>query len=129
MSQVRKDKLFLYVSKHTLVLPPHLKKALAEITVLIRIKEEVSVLVLECEAFAVSGDDAICAESSERLILERSATRFTDFGWSLTANTGSSDQLIWEAKLGPFIADGGDKHNLNVCMYANAFHISHYQFL
>jgi len=38
------------------------------------------VLVLVCEAFAVSGNDAICAESSERLILELSATRFTDFG-------------------------------------------------
>lgn len=87
------------------MLPLVLKKALAEITVLIRIKEEVSVLVLECEAFAVSGDDAICAESSERLILELSATRFTDFGWSrLTANTGSSDQpkTIWGAKLGAF---------------------------
>lgn len=63
------------------MLPLLLKKALADITaVLIRIKEEVSVLALECEAFAESGDDAICAESSERLILELSATRFTDFG-------------------------------------------------
>lgn len=74
MSEVREDKIFLYISKRTLVLPPLLKKALAEIAVLIRIKEEVSMLVLECEAFAVSGDDAICAESSEQLILELSAT-------------------------------------------------------
>lgn len=37
-------------------------------------------LALECEAFAESGDDAICAESSEQLILDLSATRFTDFG-------------------------------------------------
>lgn len=76
----REEKVSLYVSKSTLVLPLLLKKALADITVLIRIKEEVSVLALECEAFAESGDDAICAESSERLILELSATRFTDFG-------------------------------------------------
>lgn len=90
-------------------------------------------LVLEWEAFGVSADDAICAESSERLIPDRSVLRFTDFGgWSLTASTWSSDQpktICW-AKYGPFIADWGDKRSLNIaCLYANAFIICDYQFL
>lgn len=133
VTSYKKEKASLFVSKQTLVRPLLLKKVLAEITVLIRIKEEFSVLETKMWGICNERDDAICAKSSEQLILELSATRFTDFGWSrLTVNIGSSDQLktIWWAKLGTFITDGGDKHSLNiVCMYANAFHISHYQFL
>lgn len=51
-----------------------------EIAFLIRIKEGVRQPGLECEAFAMSAADAICAESGEELILALSVVRFnTDF--------------------------------------------------
>ena len=51
-----------------------------EIAVLIRIKEGVRQPGLECEAFAMSAADAICAECGEELILALSVARFnTDF--------------------------------------------------
>lgn len=62
-----------------------------QIAFLIRIKEEVSLLGRECEAFSASADDAICAESGERLILATTEMRFTDLcGDSLLVNTGFS---------------------------------------
>lgn len=98
ISRVKQKRRFLSASQRELVLSLILKKALAEITFLIRIKEEVSLLEAECQAFAVSGDDAICAESSEQLILEPSVTRFTDFRCRrLIVNFRSSVRLktIW----------------------------------
>ncbi len=51
-----------------------------EIAFLIRIKEGVRKPGLECEAFAMSAADAICAERGEELILASSVVRFnTDF--------------------------------------------------
>lgn len=51
-----------------------------EIAFLIRIKEGVRPPGLECEAFAASASDAICAECGEELILAPSVVRFnTDF--------------------------------------------------
>lgn len=63
-----------------------------EIAFLIRIKERVSLPGPECEAFAMSAADAICAEHGEELILAPSVARFnTDFvvaapvqAWDLT---------------------------------------------
>lgn len=46
-----------------------LEKACTEIVFLIRIKEGVGQPGLECEAFATSAADAICAECGEELIL------------------------------------------------------------
>lgn len=58
-----------------------------EIAFLIRIKEGVRQPGLECEAFAMSVADAICAERGEELILAQSATRFyTDFRGSCSAS-------------------------------------------
>lgn len=61
-----------------------------EIAFLIRIKEGVRQPGLECEAFAMSAADAICAERGEELILAQSAARFnTDFcGSSSASSTG-----------------------------------------
>lgn len=53
-----------------------------EIAFLIRIKEGVRQPGPECEAFAPSAADAICAECVEELILAPSVARFnTDFLW------------------------------------------------
>lgn len=53
-----------------------------EIAFLIRIKEGVRQPGLECEAFAMSAADAICAECGEELILALSVARFnTEFLW------------------------------------------------
>lgn len=69
------------------------KKGCVKIAFLIRIKEGVGQPGLECEAFAMSAADAICAESGEELILALSVVRFnTDFSvvaapnqaWDLT---------------------------------------------
>lgn len=68
---------YVFVSA-VIYFPRHLQKAPVQIAFLIRIKEEVSLLGWECKAFAASPVDAICAESSERLILATAATRFTD---------------------------------------------------
>lgn len=61
-----------------------------EIAFLIRIKEGVRQPGLECEAFAMSAADAICAERGEELILAQSVVRFnTDFcGSSPASRTG-----------------------------------------
>lgn len=61
-----------------------------EIAFLIRIKEGVRQPGLECEAFAMSAADAICAERGEELILAQSVVRFnTDFcGTSPASSTG-----------------------------------------
>lgn len=61
-----------------------------EIAFLIRIKEGVRQAGLECEAFAASAADAICAERGEELILAPSVVRFnTDFcGSSSSSSTG-----------------------------------------
>lgn len=81
---------YLFVSA-VIYFPRHLQKAPVQIAFLIRIKEEVSLLGRECEAFAASAADAICAESSERLILATTATRFTDLcGDSFLVNSGFS---------------------------------------
>lgn len=81
---------YLFVSA-VIYFPRHLQKAPVQIAFLIRIKEEVSLLGWECEAFAVSMADAICAESGEQLILATAATRFTDLcGDSFLVNAGFS---------------------------------------
>lgn len=61
-----------------------------EIAFLIRINEGVRQPGLECEAFAMSAADAICAERGEELILALSVARFnTDFcGSSSNSSTG-----------------------------------------
>lgn len=81
---------YLFVSA-VIYFPRHLQKAPVQIAFLIRIKEEVSLLGWECEAFAASAAYAICAESSERLILATAVTQFTDLcGDSFLVNTGFS---------------------------------------
>lgn len=63
-----------------------------EIAFLIRIKEGVRQPGLECEAFAMSAADAICAERGEELILAQSAARFkTDFCGSSSASSMGFD--------------------------------------
>lgn len=88
---------YLFVSA-VIYFPQHLQKAPVQIAFLIRIKEEVSLLGQECEAF-----DTICAVSSERLILATAATWFTDLcGDSFLVNAGfSTRKTTCSAKFNP----------------------------
>lgn len=63
-----------------------------EIAFLIRIKERVGQHGLECEAFAMSAADAICAERGDELILALSVVCFhTDF-----CGSGSNPSRGWD---------------------------------
>lgn len=57
------------LQSHNCLFSSCFKNARVEIAFLIRIKEGVRQPGLECEAFAMSAADAICAECGEELIL------------------------------------------------------------